>query len=104
MVYNLISEKPTATLNCPDITTLNEGNDFSGYVQEKNGNPPANITWFKNDKKIGETRKKEQLLTLNDVDNTDSGPYKCVAESYPHEDYQDRRTLGILVNCMHISL
>ena len=102
MVYNLISEKPTATLNCPNTTTLNEGDDFSCLCRGEDGNPPANVTWYKDDKKIGETRKKEQLLTLTNVGDTNSGTYKCLAVSYPREDYQDRETLGIVVNCMHV--
>ena len=99
-IHYYILEKPTVTLNCPNTTTLNEGDDFSCICRGEDGSPPANVTWYKDDKKFGEIRKKEQSLTLRNVDDTDSGTYKCLAESYPHEDYQDRRTLGIIVNCI----
>ncbi|XP_028399310.1 limbic system-associated membrane protein-like [Dendronephthya gigantea] len=93
-----IAEKPTATLNCSSTTTLSEGDDFSCLCKSENGNPPAYVSWYKDDKKISKTRKKNELLTLRDVDNTDRGIYKCLAESYPNEDYQDRKALGIVVN------
>ena len=89
------------TFNCSNITTLNEGDDFSCLCRGKNGNPPANVTWYKDDRKIGKTRKKEQLLTLRNVDDTDSGTYKCVAESYPDEKYSDEKSIKILVHCKY---
>ncbi|XP_028416917.1 contactin-4-like [Dendronephthya gigantea] len=93
-----IAEKPTVKLNCSNTTTLNEGDDFSCLCEGKDGNPPANVTWFKDDTKIGGTGKKEQMLTLKNVDNTDRGTYKCLAESHPDERYEDKKTVKIIVH------
>ncbi|XP_028416916.1 neural cell adhesion molecule 1-like [Dendronephthya gigantea] len=89
--------KPTVTFSCPDTTTLNEGDDFSCLCEGKNGSPAADVTWFKDGEQIGGTGKKEQLLTLKNVDKSDSGTYKCVAESDSNERYKDEKTMKIIV-------
>ncbi|XP_028416915.1 hemicentin-2-like [Dendronephthya gigantea] len=92
-----ITAKPNVTSNCSGTTTLNEGDNFSCLCKDKDGNPPADVTWFKDGEQIGETGKKEQMLTLKNVHNTDSGTYKCVAESDPDERYKDEKTIKIIV-------
>ena len=77
-----ISEKPNVTLSCSSSTTLNEGDNFTCACRGKGGNPPANVTWYKDGVQIGGTGNEEQTLTLRNVDGTDSGTYKCVAQSH----------------------
>ena len=60
------------------------------------GNPPANVTWLKDDVKIGETAKQELTLTLSSVDEKASGKYKCVARSYT---LMDKRSIFVYCKC-----
>ncbi len=77
-----ISEKPTVTFSCSSPITVDEGDDFTCVCRGEGGNPPANVTWYKDNVQIGETGKENQTLTIVDVDKTDSGTYKCVAQSH----------------------
>ena len=66
-------------------------------MQGQGGNPPANVTWFKDDIQIGETGKEEQTLTRRNVSAADSGTYKCVAESYPDAKFKDEGLITVIV-------
>ena len=77
-----ISVAPTVTINCSSSVTVNKGDYFTCVCGGEGGNPPANVTWYKDGVQIGETGKEEQTLTLSDVDGRDTGTYKCVAESH----------------------
>ena len=70
------------TFNCSSYITLNEGDNFTCVCRGEGGNPPADVTWFKDGVQIGETGKEEQRLTLSNVSKIASGIYKCVAQSY----------------------
>ncbi len=80
-LFHRFSEKLTVTLSCSSLVKVNEGDNFTCVCRGEGGNPPANVTWFKDDVQIGETRKEEQTLTLSNVSKTASGIYKCVAQS-----------------------
>ena len=45
-----------------------------------NGNPPANVTWYKDNTQIV-TGKEKSILVISNVDKEDSGTYRCEAES-----------------------
>jgi hypothetical protein len=100
-LFYYISEKPTVTLNCSSPVILNEGDDFTCECQGLGGNPPANVTWYKDGKKIDGTGTEKQILTLINVDETDSGTYKCVAESYPNVMFRDERSIRVDVKCKY---
>ena len=70
------------TLSCSSPITVNESGDFICVCRSEGGNPPANVTWYKDGVQIGGTGNEEQTLTLRNVDGTDSGTYKCVAQSH----------------------
>ena len=89
------------TLNCSNLT-LNEGDDFICECKGLGGNPPASVTWYKDGKNIGKTRTEVQLLTLMNVDETDNGTYKCVAESYPNVMYRDEKSIRVDVRCKYM--
>ena len=82
--------KPTVTINCRSSVTVDEGKDFTLDEGEyftcvcrgENGNPPADVTWYKNNVQTGTTKKEEETLTRSNVTETDSGTYKCVAQSH----------------------
>ena len=60
------------------------------------GNPPANVTWYKDGVQFGETENEEKTLTLSNVNGTASGLYKCVARSH---SLMDERSIKIVVYC-----
>ena len=95
---------PKATA-CSSPITVNEGDNVSCTCQGQGGNPPADVTWYKDNRKIGRTGKEEKTLTLTNVTNKkDHGSYKCVAQSYPNEMFQDEVIVEVLVRpyCKYI--
>ena len=91
--------KPKVTLNCSSPVTLNEGDNFTCLCRGERGNPPADVTWYKNGVKFTDVGTENQTLNLLSVGGTDSGTYKCVATSYPHKNYSDEKSYKVLVNC-----
>ncbi|CAB4025521.1 junctional adhesion molecule B-like [Paramuricea clavata] len=77
---------PTVTINCSSIVRVNEGDGFACVCRGEGGNPPANVTWYKDGDPIGGTGNKEQTLTLRNVHGTDTGTYKCVAQIHTLTD------------------
>ena len=93
--------KPNATA-CSSPIIAHEGDNVSCACQGQGGNPPADVTWFKNSRKVGETGKEEKTLSLTNVTNEkDDGSYKCVAQSYPNEMFQYEVIVRVIVNCKY---
>ena len=93
--------KPKAT-PCSSSIIVNEGDDVSCACQGRGGNPPADVTWYKDNRKIGGTRKEEKTLTLTNVTNEkDQGSYKCKAQSHSNEMFQDEVIVEVIVNCKY---
>ena len=67
-------------LNCFSPTTLKEGKEFACKCKGTDGNPPADVTWYRNNTQIV-TGKDEAILSLNNVDKDDNGSYRCEAKS-----------------------
>ena len=87
---------------CASPIIVNEGNDVSCACQGQGGNPPANVTWHKDNRTVGGTGKEENTLTLTNVTNEKHhGSYKCVAQSYPNEMFQDEVKVEVIVNCKY---
>ena len=82
------------TFTCSSRIILNEGDNVTCVCRGKGGNPPADVTWFKDGVQIGETEKEEQKLTLSNVSKTASGIYKCLAQSYT---LTDKKSVEIIV-------
>jgi hypothetical protein len=61
------------------------------------GNPPANVTWYKDGVQIIETKKENNTLTLSNVNGRASGTYTCVARS--HTILTDEKSIEIIVYC-----
>ena len=72
--------KPMIALSCADTVKLDEGEDFTCECNGTDGNPPANVTWYKDGRSIA-TGKKHARLVLKNLQEEDSGTYKCVAMS-----------------------
>ena len=87
--------QPTVKIDCCGTITINEGDDITCLCKGEGGNPPATVSWFKDDVQVGERGKEEQVLTLSNVDKSASGRYKCVAKSY---NLTDETSLKVIVH------
>ena len=76
-----ISATPMITVNCSDPSTVHEGDNFTCECKGTDGYPPANVTWYKNNTKIGDTGIENATLSLSEVDKEDNGTYRCEAKS-----------------------
>ena len=93
--------KPTATA-CSSPIIVNEDDDVSCACQGQGGSPPADVTWYKDNRKIGGTGKEEKTLTLtNVIHEKDHGSYKCVAQSHPSKMFQDEVIVKVIVSCKY---
>ena len=96
--------RPKATAACSSPIIVNEGDNVSCTCQGQGGNPLADVTWYKDNNKIGRTGKEENTLTLTNVINEKHhGNYKCVAQSYPNMMFQDEVIIKVIVrpNCKY---
>ena len=65
---------------------VNVGDNITCLCKEKGGFPPANVTWYKDNTQIGDIKKGQNALILNNVDRTYSGTYKCVGQNHAFTD------------------
>ena len=79
LLYILVT--PKIALNCSSPTTVNQADYFACECKRTDGNPPADVTWFKDNTRIV-TGKDVANLVLSNVDKDDSGTYRCVAKSH----------------------
>ncbi len=92
------------TFSCSSSFTVGEGDNVACVCRGEGGNPPADVTWFKDGVQIGENGKGEQILTLSNVSRTENGTYKCVAQSDTKSSYIDTKSIEIIVRrkCKYI--
>ena len=93
--------KPIVTINCSSLIKLNEHDDFTCLCRGEGGNPPANVTWYKNGTPFGETRTENNTLTRTNVDETDNTTYTCFAQSYQHAMFTDSKPVVVQVKCKY---
>ena len=74
-----------------------EGDNFTCECKGTGGNPPADVTWYKNDRKIV-TGKEKASFSLSDVDKDDNGTYTCEAKSL---DKTNKTTVALIVACKY---
>jgi hypothetical protein len=83
-------------LSCSSLIEVNKGDDITCVCKGVGGNPPANVTWYKDGVQLSETGIENRTLSLGNVDRTASGIYKCVAESHT---LTDEKSVEIIVYC-----
>ncbi|XP_028399387.1 hemicentin-2-like isoform X1 [Dendronephthya gigantea] len=93
-VVVFVASKPAVTLSCSSPIATIEGDNITCICQAKDGNPPANVTWYKDGVQITKSEKNRQILNLNNVDKKDSGIYKCIARSYT---LADEKSIEVMV-------
>jgi hypothetical protein len=74
-----------------------EGDDVTCECCGEGGRPPPNVTWSKDGNQIGGIGKECKTLSLNNVNGTHNGTYKCEARSYVGDDYVDAKNIDVLV-------
>ena len=83
------------SVNCSSPITVIEGHC---ECRGTDGNPPADVTWYKNNTKIV-TGKEEAILVLNNVDKDDSGTHRCEAISHEKTKNETYAFMPLIVNC-----
>ena len=61
---------------------MNQSDYFACECKGTDGNPPADVTWYKDNTKIGDTGKEKAVLVRSNVSKDDNGTYRCEAKSY----------------------
>ena len=82
--------------------TVNEDDDITCVCKGQGGNPPANVTWYKDCVQVGETGKEEQTLIRRNISEADRGIYTCVAQS--HINMTDEKSINVKINCKSIMI
>ena len=77
---------------------MNQSDDFASKCKGTNGNPPANVTWYKDNRTIV-TGKEETTFVLNDVDKDNSGTYRCEAKN--KEEAKNETSMKLIINCKY---
>ena len=85
-------------LSCKSPIRVDKGGNFSCECRGEGGNPPANVTWYKDGKQINKTSEEEQQLNLKNVGLLDNGTYKCVARSHENDLPRDEKSILVLLN------
>ena len=93
-----ISATPKISVNCSNVTTVNQSDNFACECKGTDGDPPAHVTWYKDDRKIGDTEKEIATLVLSDVHKSDSGTYRCEAKT-GIENLNHETSIELIVNC-----
>ena len=75
---------------------MNEGDYFARECNGKDGNPPADVTWYNRRRKIV-TGKEKAILVLSNVDKNQTGTYSCEARS--SESAKNETSIELIVNC-----
>ena len=76
---------------------MNQGDNFACECKGRDGNPSADVTWYKDDTKIV-TGKEKAILRFPNVDRDDSGTYRCEAKS-GIEGTKNATEFQLIVNC-----
>ena len=75
---------------------MNQSDNFTCECKGTDGNPPADVTWYKDGTKIV-TGKESATLVFNNVTKNKNGTYRCEAKS--HEKARNETSIELIVNC-----
>ena len=88
-------------INCSNPTTANQSEYFACECKGTGGNPPADVTWYKDNRNVSATGKEKAILRLTNISKNDSGTYICEAKS-GIEEAKNKTEFGLIVNCKYI--
>ena len=75
-----------------------EGDYFACECKGTDGNPPADVIWYKNNTKIV-TGKEKAILRFPNVKRNRSGTYRCETKS--NEKGKNETFVKLIVNCKY---
>ena len=78
-----------------------EGDYFACECKGTDGNPPADVTWYKDGKKSSDTGKEKAILSLSNVGKDENGTYRCEAKS-GIEEAKNETIIDLIVYCKYI--
>ena len=73
---------------------MHQSDYFVCECEGTDGNPPADVTWYKNDTEIA-TGKEKAILSLSNVDKDNNGTYRCEAKS--SEKAKNETSIDVIV-------
>ena len=73
---------------------MNQSDFFACECNGKDGNPRANVAWYKDNTQIV-TGKEKAVLVFSNVDKDDNGTYRCEAKS--HKNVKNETTMELIV-------
>ena len=79
---------------------MNQSDNFACECEGTDGNPPADVTWYKDNTQIGDTRKGKAILSLCNVDKNDNGTYRCEAKSGT-EEAKNEASIDVILHCKY---
>ncbi len=88
------------TFTCLSHNEVDEGGNFTCVCKGEKGNPPANVTWYKDSKDrvpIDGIGKENKTLSLINVNETSNGTYKCEARSHTNDSFADKKSIKLIV-------
>ena len=88
--------QPTAVINCPIKNTVKEGDDFNYLCNSTGGNPPPIASWYKDGNLVSGPEYLKTILSLKNINGSDTGNYSCIVESL---DLNDTKSVEIQVQC-----
>ena len=74
---------------------MNQGDYFACECKGTDGNVAADVTWYKDNTKIGDTGKQKAVLVRSNVSRDDNGTYRCEAKS--HERARNEKLVDLFV-------
>ena len=77
---------------------MNQGDDFTCECKGTDSNSPADVTWYKDNRKIV-AGKEKAILSLSNVNKDDNGTYTCEAKS--HEKAKNELEIELIVACKY---
>ena len=88
-------------INCSNPTTVNQSEYFACECKGTGGNPPADVTWYKDKRNVSVTGKEKAILRFTNISKDDSGTYICEAKS-GIEEAKNETDFELIVNCKYV--
>ena len=99
-----ISERPTVTINCSSLITVDEDDDLICLCKGENGNPSPDVMWYDNKgNPIGVPGKESIILVLRSVTDEYGGTYTCKVQSYTLIEEKSIQVIVPAFNCKYDS-
>ena len=78
---------------------MNQSDYFACGCNGTNGNPPADVIWYKDNTQIV-TGKEKAIVRFPNVKRNAGGTYRCVAKS-GIEEAKNETEVELIVNCKY---